>query len=141
MFMHTTSHTTSHMHDRAASTGVCMALYSFRHRPPHLRRQGQAAPERNCLLSRQRWQGQHPLLLRGLWMISPPRCGGAVSKRTYSLGQKEPAICAQHARAIAGAHARNAAHVELRHACALAGAHECMLMHACAHVARRQRGF
>jgi hypothetical protein len=69
------------------------------------------------------------------------RGGGAVSKRTYSPGQKEHVISAQHARSVAGAHARNAAHVERRHARALAGAHECMWMHACAHVARRQRGF
>ena len=69
------------------------------------------------------------------------RGGGAVSKRTYSPGQKEHVISVQYARALAGAHARNAAHVERRHARALAGAHECMSMHACAHVARRRRGF
>ncbi len=67
MFMHTTSHMISHttsyamfirldlergsggsncMHDRAG-TGVCMAMDSFRHRPPNQRRQGQAAPERH----------------------------------------------------------------------------------------------
>ncbi len=67
MFMPTTSHTISHttsyamfirldlergsggsncMHDRAG-TGVCMAMDSFRHRPPNQRRQGQAAPERH----------------------------------------------------------------------------------------------
>jgi hypothetical protein len=40
------------------------------------------------------------------------RGGGAVSKRTYLLGQKEHVTSAQHARALAGAHARNAAHVE-----------------------------
>ncbi len=108
-----------------------MAMYSFRHRPPHQRRQGQAAPERHRRLSRQRRQGQHPRRLRGLWKISPPRGGGAVSKRTYSPGQKEHAIGAQHARAIAGAHARNAAHVERRHARAIAGAH----------VAQRRRCF
>ncbi len=34
------------------------------------------------------------------------RCGGAVSKRTYSPGQKEHVISAQHARAHEGAHAR-----------------------------------
>ena len=34
------------MHDRAG-TGVCMAMDSFRHRPPNQRRQGQAAPERH----------------------------------------------------------------------------------------------
>jgi hypothetical protein len=161
MFMHTTSHTTSYttsyamfirldlelgsggsncMHDHSG-TGVCTAMYSFRHQQPHQRLQGQAAPERHRRLSRQRRQGQHPRRLQGLWKISPPRGGGAVSKRTYSPGQKEHVISAQHARAIAGAQARNAAHVELRHARALAGAHECMSMHACAHVARRRRGF
>ena len=73
------------------------------------------------------------------------RGGGAVSKRTYSPGQKEYVISAQHARALAGAcayvHARNAAHVERQNARAIAGAHACMSMHACAHVARLQRGF
>jgi hypothetical protein len=112
------------------------------HRPPHQQRQGQAAPERHRRRSRHWWQGQHPRLLRGLGKIPPPpRCGGVVSKRTYSPGQKEHAISAQHARALAGAHARNAAHVERWHARAIVGAHACMSMHACAHVARRRRGF
>ncbi len=57
------------------------------------------------------------------------RGGGAVSKRTYSLGQKEDVISAQHARALAGADARNAAHVERLHARAIAGEHECMTLH------------
>jgi hypothetical protein len=117
------------MHDRAG-TGVCMAMYSFRHQPPHQRRQGQAAPERHRRLFWQRRQGQHPRRLRGLWKISPPCGGGAVSKRKYSPGQKERVIGVQHARAIAGAHAHNAAHVERLHARALAGAH----------VARLRRG-
>ena len=34
------------MHDRAG-TGVCLAMDSFRHRPPNQRRQGQSAPERH----------------------------------------------------------------------------------------------
>ncbi len=118
-----------------------MAMYSFRHCPPHQQRQGQAAPERHRRRSRQRRQGQHPRLLRGLRKIPPPHGGGAVSKRTYSPGQKEHAVSAQHARALAGAHARNVAHVELWHARAIAGAHACMSMHSCAHVARRRRGF
>ncbi len=108
-----------------------MATYSFRHQPPHQRRQGQAAPGRHRCRSRQLWQGQHPRRLRGLGKIPPPRGGSAVSKRTYSPGQKEHAISAQHARALAGAHARNAAHVERWHARAIAGAH----------VALRRRGF
>ena len=119
-----------------------MPMYSFRHRPPHQRRQGQAAPERHRSRSRQRRQGQHPRRLRGLGKIPPPpRGGGAVSKRTYSPGQKEHTISAQHARTLAGAHARNAAHVERQHARAIAGTHACMSMQACAHVARRRRGF
>ena len=107
-----------------------MAMNSFRHRLPHQRRQGQAAPERHRRLSRQRRQGQHPLRLRGLWKISPPRGGGAVSKRTYSPGQKEHVISAQHARALAGA----CAHVERWHARAIAGAHA----RNAAHVERRR---
>ncbi len=114
-----------------------MAMYSFRHRQHHQRRQGQAAPGRHCRRSRQRRQGQHPRRLRDLRQIPPPppRGDGAVSKRTFSPGQKEHAISAQHARALAGAHA------EQRHARAIAGAHACMSMHACVHVARRRRGF
>ena len=104
-----------------------MAMYSFRHRPPHQQRQGQAAPGRHRRRSLQRRQGQRPRWLRDLGQIPPPppRGGVAVSKRTYSPGQKEHVISAQHARALAGVHA------EQRHARAIAGAHACMSMHAC----------
>jgi hypothetical protein len=121
-----------------------MAMYLCRHRQSHQRRQGQAAPGRHRRRSRQRRQRQHhPQRLRDLGQIPPPlpRGDGTISKKTYSPGQKEHVISAQHARALAGAHAHNAAHVERWHARALAGAHACMSMHACAHVARRRHGF
>ena len=115
------------MHDRAG-TGVCMAMYSFSHQPPHQRRQGQAAPGRHHRRSRQRRQRQHPLRLRDLGQIPPPppRGDGAVSERTYSPGQKEHVISAQHARALAGAQRRAAA-------CA------CTRRRACVHVDARMR--
>ena len=88
--------------------------------------------------ARQRRQGQHPRRLRGLGKIPPPpRGGGAVSKRTYSPGQKEHTISAQHARTLAGAHARNAAHVERRHARAIADVNASM--RACRAAAARFR--
>jgi hypothetical protein len=133
------------MHYRAG-TGVCMAMYSFRHRPPHQRRQGQAAPERHSRRSRQRRQGQHPRRLRDLGQIPPPppppRGGGAVSKRTYSPGQKKHVISVQHAHALAGAHARmSSSGMRVQSQARMRASTACMSMHACrAAAARFRRG-
>ncbi len=43
---------------RHRSLQLCMAMYSFRHRLPHQRRQGQPAPGRHRRRSRQLLQGQ-----------------------------------------------------------------------------------
>ena len=102
MFMPTTSHTISHttsyamfirldlergsggsncMHDRAG-TGVCMAMDSFRHRPPNQRRQGQAAPERH-----RRRTAARPGPSAGLPALRGRRAAGAAQAAAKGKGK------------------------------------------------------
>jgi hypothetical protein len=102
----------------------------FRHRPPHQRRQGQAAPGNHCSRSRQ----QRPA-------ASGPRADSSSSARRQCCFEENvlawtEGTCDQCA-ACACTRRRTCAHVELQHARSLAGAHACMPMH----VARRRRGF